>query len=113
MPESEIWSLTPEQNVRLDALAKKTRAKKSELLNRAVDEFLDRRIPRPKSAEQIANERDAEIMQMIRAAAREHGVRSADVRNDIRTLNPKQLESRYHFAPEIVKELQEFATRYK
>ena len=112
MPETDIWSLSAEQNSRLTELANRKGTSKAALLDLAVNEFLDRNnIPRPKSAEQIRNEKDATLIQLIRKAAKQRDVDTATVRNDFATLNATQLMGRYKFQLEEVKEIQNYVKR--
>jgi predicted transcriptional regulator len=112
MPQSDIWTLNEEQNFRLTELAKKFGTSKATLLDRAINEFLDRNnIPKPKSAEQIRNERDATLIQSMRRAAKKHDVQTEDVRRDFSTLNTTQLMARYQLPIEEVKEIQNYIKR--
>jgi predicted transcriptional regulator len=111
MPLGEIQNLNDEQNRRFAALAEKTHKPVSELIHRALEEFLDRNVPKPKSAEQIRNERDATLIQVMRKAAKNHGVQASDVRKDFQDLKTTQLMDRYRLPIEEVKEIQSYVKR--
>ncbi len=111
MPLGEIQNLNDEQNKRFAALAKKTRKSVSDLIHQALNEFLDHNIPRPKSADQIRNERDAALIQVMRNAAKRHSIQTSDVRRDFQALNTTQLMDRYHLPIEEVKEIQSYVKR--
>jgi predicted transcriptional regulator len=108
MPVGEVLNLNDEQNRRFDALAQKAHKSKGALIHQALEEFLDRNVAKPKSAEQIRNERDAGLIQLMRVAAKKHGVATADVRKDFGTLNTAKLMERYKLPIETIKEIQRY-----
>jgi predicted transcriptional regulator len=111
MPEGATTILDDEQNRRFSALAQKTRKTVPNLIHQALEEFLDRHTPKPKSTEQIRNERDATLIQLMRDTARKHDVQTEDVRRDFGTMNATQLRNRYKFTSEVVKEIQNYLER--
>ncbi len=111
MPEAATFNLNDEQNHRFAALAAKTYKSVSDLIHQALEEFLDRNIPRPKSAAQIGAERDAVIIQTICDVAKKHGAETTHVRKEFSSLNTKQLMERYDFPIEVVKEIQSYVKR--
>jgi hypothetical protein len=110
MPQGQTTILNDGQNRRFAALSAKTHKSVQELIEQALDEFLDRNAPE-KSAQQIRAEQDAEIIKLIRDSAREKGVDSAGVRHDFATLKPEQLKKRYGYPIETVKDIQDYIAR--